>query len=203
MKALHYIALGFTVIFLTGCANPVNRHTYEKYYSWGAGAEQNEDYENAKENYYRALVNARIGNLEASFHAASSYSLARMLGILCDHENAEKLLLDAVKFDKEADGPVHMSYVELARLKFDQKKFSEAVSYYEQALKIVDKQKFIDADPIGFVLIFEEYSHSLAELGRHEEAAPYIKRAQKLRQQFPNKKNIAERTPYTINCPGK
>ena len=144
MKIVNYILCALIVFSVTGCANPINRVKYDKYYSWGVGAEQNEKYEIAKENYWRALVNARIGNLEPQYHAASSYSLARMLGILCDHENAEKLLLEAVKFDKESNGPVHMSYTELARLKLDQKKFDEAVSYYEQSLAIVDKKEFKD-----------------------------------------------------------
>ncbi len=188
------------ILILVGCANPLNRNTYNKYYRWGAAAEQNENYELAKENYYRALVNARIGNLEPQYHAASSYSLARILGILCDHENAEFLLLEAVKFDAESNGPIHMSYTELAKLKLDQKKYDEAAPYYEKLLSIVDNQEFIDSDPIGFSVIFNEYSQALSQLGRGNDAAQYRKRSEELRKKYPEKKAVAERTPYTINC---
>ncbi|OGW39830.1 MAG: hypothetical protein A2X58_01460 [Nitrospirae bacterium GWC2_56_14] len=90
------------LVLLSGCANPLNRATFQRYYQAGIGAESQGDYNAAKENYYRALVNARIGNLEPELHASSSYSLGRMLGALCDRENSKKLLLEALKFDKES-----------------------------------------------------------------------------------------------------
>lgn len=200
MKVANPLLLLLVTVILMGCANPLNRVTYTKYYDWGVGAEQHEDYELAKENYWRALVNARIGNLEPPYHAASSYSLGRMLGILCDHENAEILLLDALKFDKESNGPVHMSYLELARLKLDQQKYDEAIPYFEQALAIVDNQQFFKADPLGFAVIFEEYSTVLRETGQTEKAATYSIRAKEIREKYPDKEPIAERTPYTKKC---
>lgn len=200
MKKCSRLIIPFILLVFIGCANPINRVTFDKYYGWGVGAEDAEDYELARENYYRALVNARMGNLEPQYHAASSYSLARMLGILCDHENAEMLLLDAVKFDQESNGPVHMSYLELARLKFDQKRYNEAIPYFEKALEIVDNEEFFNADPIGFAIIFEEYSIALREIGKTGEAEIYSKRAIEIREKYPEKEAIAERTPYLISC---
>jgi len=56
------VALLFFI--LNGCANPINRVTYQRYYQAGVAAEQNGQYGLAKINYYRALVNAQMGNLE-------------------------------------------------------------------------------------------------------------------------------------------
>lgn len=200
MKNRSHLFIPYILLIFIGCANPINRVTYDKYYGWGVGAEQAEKYEVARENYYRSLVNARIGSLEPQYHAASSYSLARMLGILCDHENAEMLLLDAVKFDTESNGPVHMSYLELARLKLDQKKFNEATSYFKKSLDIVDNEKFFNADPIGFAIIFEEYSTALRKIGKNDRAKIYSQRAIEIRKKHPGKEAIAERTPYLKNC---
>lgn len=193
-----------SVLFVVmGCANPVNKVTYKKYYQWGMTAEQSQDYAKAKENYYRALVNARIGNLDPQDNASAAYSLGRMLGILCDHDNAEKMLLEALQFDEQSHGPVHMSFIELARLKLDQGKYSESTAYFEKALPLVDKKEYIDVDPIGFAVIFGEYSDALAKTGRQADAEKFAARAQQFRMDYPDRKAVAERTPYKENCDKK
>lgn len=188
------------LLAIAGCANPINRVTYKRYYQWGMAAEQNQDYEKAKENYYRALVNARIGNLGPQDNASAAYSLGRMLGILCDHDNAEKMLLEGLQFDEQSHGPVHMSFIELARLKFDQGKYGESVAYFKKALPLVDKKEYIDADPIGFAVIYGEYSDALSKTGRQADAEKLAVKAEQLRMDYPDRKAVAERTPYKENC---
>ena len=199
MKTKHFFLLILASI-LVACANPINRATYNKYYRWGWEAEQAQEYSLAKENYYRALNNARAGNLEPRYHASASYALGRMQGVLCEHEEAETLLLEAVKFDTEAKGPVYMSYNELARLYLDTGQFAKAVSYYKKSLVLVDKQNFLDKDPIGFSILFHEYAQALHKTGRVRAADKYRQRAEQLRTKYPKKQPQSERTPYLLNC---
>lgn len=188
------------LLLMAGCANPVNRVTFKRYYTAGYVAENNKDYSAAKENYYRALVNARIGNLEPQLEASAAYSLGRMLGIQCDLDNAEKLLLEALQIDQKSNGPVHMSYFELARLNQAQQKYFESTAYFEKALPLVDNKKFIEADPIGMAGLFDEYSNALKLIGRQVDAEKIATRAQLLRKEYPGRKVVVERTPYNENC---
>ncbi len=196
----------FAVCFLVlipGCANPLNRATFQRYYQAGMGAESQGDYSAAKENYYRALVNARIGNLEPQLHACSSYSLGRMLGALCDHENSEKLLLEALKFDKESSGPVYMDFFELAYLKYDQGNFAQAATYFAEAIPLVDNQKFIETDPGTFIGHFQQYSNALSRIGKNDDAKLFSDRAKKLAEMYPDAKPKAKRLDYNQNCSKK
>jgi len=195
-----FVVAASALLLVTGCANPINRVTYKRYYQGGMAAEQSQEYEKAKENYYRALVNARIGNLGPQDNASAAYSLGRMLGILCDHDNAEKMLLEALQFDEQSHGPVHMSFIELARLKLDQGKYSESVVYFEKALPLVDKNEYIEVDPIGFAVIFGEYSDALTKAGRQVDSVKFTARSEQFRNDYPDRKAVAERTPYKENC---
>lgn len=192
--------IGVFFLVLNSCANPINRVTYQRYYQAGFVAEQEGQYELAKMNYYRALVNVRMGNLEPQRHAAAAYSYGRMLGILCDHKNAELMLTEALKYDKETSGPTHMALFELALLKYDREEYAEAVSYFGQAIPIVDKEEFIGTDPGQFVAYFTLYARALQEIGRAEEGKSFSIRAEELAKKYPDAKPRAGLTPYMKNC---
>jgi tetratricopeptide (TPR) repeat protein len=188
-----------TASFISGCAR-INSPTFKKYYQAGMAAERNEDYAAAKENFYRALVNARIGPLGPKETAAAAYSYGRMLGVYCDYQGAEELLQEAKRLDQETNGPVHMALVELARLKMDQGDYQAAVKYYGQAIALVDKKELIETDPAGFAVMFREYSAALSKVQRTAEAESFAARADALTRAHPGSQAVAERTPYGLKC---
>ena len=51
------------LIGMAGCANPLNRVTYDRYWEQGGAAERSGQLAVAEQAYYRALVNVDIGNL--------------------------------------------------------------------------------------------------------------------------------------------
>ncbi len=199
-KHLPTLFLAAFLVLASACANPLNKATFQRYYQAGLIAETREDYAAAKEDYYRALVNARAGNLGPQLHACSSYSLGRMLGALCDHDNAEKLLLEALQFDRKSSGPAYMDLFELAYLKYDQGNFAQAAAYFEQALPLVQDQKYTQADPGTFVRHYQHYSEALSRTGKIEAAVLYSDRAKKLSELYPDKKPKADRIDYNQNC---
>jgi Tetratricopeptide repeat. len=189
----------FVMTLFSGCT-ALNTIHYRKYYQEGLEAQRKGEYEMAKKYFYRAWDNAKIGRLEPQLRAESAYSLGRVYGILCDHKNAELLLLEALKYDKESSGPVYMSLFELAYLKYDQDKYDEAVSYFQQAIQLVDDQKYIEYDPATFVMHFSTYSKSLEKTGHNDEAKMFNNRAKVISEKYTNERPKAQRTLYNKNC---
>jgi len=101
MRTLTISAL---VTALTGCANPINQHNAAKYHDWGMEAERAGDYQLAERNYERALANARIGYSPDAGISMAMYNLGRVKGHLCKHDEAEKLLTEALQLEEKVTG---------------------------------------------------------------------------------------------------
>ena len=195
---LRLLLVGLFISLINGCA--LNKIHFQKYYQAGNEAEERHDYEMAKKHYYRAWDNARMGRLEPQLRAQAAYSLGRMLGIFCDDKNAELMLKEALNFDKESYGPVYMSLFELAYLNYDQGKYDEAVSYFQQAIPLIDNEKYIEFDPAGFVMHFSTYSRALEKTGHSNEAKVFNDRANVLSKKYPAAQAKDTRTPYNRYC---
>lgn len=196
-KLFHLILIGLLTLLVSSCV--LNGIHSRKYYQAGYEAEERQDYETAKKHYYRAWDNARLSG-EPKQRAQAAYSLGRMLGIFCDYTNAEQFLKEALKYDKESSGPVYMSLFELAYLSYDQGKYDEAVSYFQQAIPLVDNEKYIEFDPAGFVMHFSTYSSALEKSGHNNEAKVFSNRANALSKKYPNAQAKGARTQYGKNC---
>jgi len=146
--------------YLVGCAAHINKKNAEKYHEWGTQAEQKGDFKLAKQNYSRALINARMGNSPKSGISMVTYNLGRVTGYLCDYEESEKLLLDSLRLEEEAIGPesglTSMRLLELARLNYDQGHFQKAIPYFSRGVSIVEKLDIENSDPIGFSDVLAE-----------------------------------------------
>jgi len=113
------------------------------------------------------------------------------------------MLTEALKYDKEISGPIHMALFELALLKYDQGNYADAASYFGQAIPLVDKEEYIVADPGQFIAYFTFYATALQKTGHEEEGKSLSIRAKELSEKFPDAKPKAGLTPYMENCDKK
>ena len=163
------IVILYTVLVLAGCASAINRKNAENYHQAGLQAEFRGDYALAERNFERALVNARLGDAPEAGVSMATYNLGRIKGYLCKHKESEELLLQALSMEEKVSGPesgnTSKRHFELARLYFDQGKYSAAAEHYGKGIPIVKKLGVERSDPIALADAMDEYSVALSKSG--------------------------------------
>jgi tetratricopeptide (TPR) repeat protein len=202
---MRWIIVMLLTLPVIACANPVNRANAEKYHERGTQAEYAGDFALAEQNFSRALWNARMGNSPRSGISLVTYNLGRIKGYLCKYDEAEELLLEALRLEEQESGPdsglASMRLFELARLSAARGRFDEARKYYSRAIPIVRKLDIESSDPIGFADVLSDYVMVLESLEQHQEAIDASRESEQLRATHPDRQ--AEFTPssYKQDCP--
>lgn len=186
------------VSFVCACAAPINRHSASNHVQSANAAISMNDWVTAKKHWAKAVLNARLGNLGPKALTSLNYEYGRSLGVTCFYKESEEYLKYAYDYDKANSGPVHMAMLELARLNYDQKKYSEAIPYFEGLMPIYQKHNVENIDPSGVALVYEEYSKSLASTGDKVKSEELASRAEKLKKV--GNRSSTERTPYGTQC---
>jgi len=197
MKIL-LIIISFLAI--SGCVNSINQRSEVNHARKAYSAQQRGDWDTARRHWAKSVVNANLANEPALNLAVLNYEYGRSLDVTCFFEKSEQYLKTANEIDERAGGPIHMSFLELARLKYTQNDYSSAVSYYEKLPPIYKKLNAEQIDPIGVAIIYEEYSDSLNKTGNTSESNKYKQIADNLRKENPDKSAGLENTPYGTQC---
>ena len=180
------------LVYVSGCANPINQKTAENYHQWGAEAERSGNFELAERNYSRALINAQLAHSPDAGISMVSYNLGRIKGYLCKKVEAEKLLLEALALEEKASGPkspvITMRLFELARFYYDHGQYEKAEPYFARAIPMVKLYGIEQSDPIGFSNIIQEHAITLRHLNKNGESEAASSEAEALRRNNPNKK---------------
>jgi tetratricopeptide (TPR) repeat protein len=189
-----------SLLTLTGCVNSINQRSEINHARTAYSAQQRGDWDKARRHWAKAIVNANLANEPALNLAVLNYEYGRSLGVTCFFDKSEHYLKTANEVDARLSGPVHMSLLELARLKYFQKDYSAAASYYKKLPSIYKKLNAEEIDPISVAMIYEEYSDSLNNIGNKSESMTYKQRAENLRNENPGKSSGIENTPYGTQC---
>jgi len=187
-------------VLITGCATAVEQRIATNYAIAGANAQKRGDWDAARRNFARAVANAELARSAPGERAILHYEYGRSLGATCFFDKAEKELNFAHQLDKEARQPLYLSLVELARLNLDQKKFIQALSYFQQALPELDRANAPYEVPVDYADILEEYALALDGVGRNEDAAVTRQGLTQIRTANPKGCSITDRTPYGKHC---
>jgi len=183
---------------IAACAAPINRKSSLNHTISAQAALSKGNWETARKHWAKAVVNAELGNANPQRLSALYYEYGRSLGVNCFFEKSETYLNKAKEIDKTNSGPIHMSLLELARLNYDQKKYTQSVSHFEQLLPIYNKHNAKAIDPTGVALVLNEYSSALNSIGKKDKASSFKKQATELAKS--NKPSSTERTPYGTQC---
>jgi tetratricopeptide (TPR) repeat protein len=178
------LAIISVVAALAGCANPINQHTAKNYYQSGEAALANHDFLAAKESFQRALINARLGHMGPEAEAQVLMKLGKVLGNLCEHDQAEAAFSEAVKaYDRAYGDHSPRTFVargELAQHSYDIGHYSNAVRYFQDALPL--GEEMLEAkDPMGFSYVLDDYADALARVGHTADSARIAAKAAALR----------------------
>ena len=173
---------------LTGCvSNPINAYTGSRYYDYGFQAADAGDYALARTNFYRALVNAQMGNLGPAAEASCAYELARMSGYVGMYPDAEKDFNDTLVLIDKAKGKADKlrapTLCELARLLYDTGQYRKAIPVYEKALGELEKTSVAKDDPIGFADFLDDYGSCLRAAGESARGDEIAHRAAVVREE--------------------
>jgi len=189
---------------LSGCANPINMHTAQKYFDAGTAAERAGNYQLAHENYYRAYVNTEMGHADDQRKALAMYNLARMKGYLCMKAEAEPLLLNSVAVEEEALSQNGSWYTgrlaETARFYLGFGEYAKAVPYFEKAMRRLVDSGNERTHPIEMADLWDDYSVALRQTGSGRKANEVANRAQVLRESNAGKTASFVPFPYGKNC---
>lgn len=187
------------MLSVIGCvAAPINQHNAKSYAESGFMAIQSGDWKFARRQWGRAIYNADLGFMDKKERAVYYYEYGRTLGVTCAFDEAEEYLNKSYELDLQTGGPAFMSLVELFRLKLDQKRYQEAVDYFEKALPELEKVNAPEKSGIEFSKLLKEYAVALNGIGRLEEAKKTVERAALYEKS--GQESVTERTPYGLHC---
>jgi tetratricopeptide (TPR) repeat protein len=199
MKNQIFLIMGLLLI-LTGCASEIQKRTSDRYTLIGIQAQARGDWDTARRAYARAVVNAEQAKLPAKNRAIRTYEYGRALGVTCFFDLAELELNSAYDLDKQAGQPLYLSLTELARLMLNQKKYQQAIGYFERTLKELNSANAQQVSPIVYADILDEYAQALTGVNSFEEAVAAKNSASEIREKNPNRRSITDRTPYGKFC---
>ncbi len=201
------IGLVLCVLLVGGCANPINLKTATIYYDSAVEAEIRGDFQFAERQYSRALVNARLGHAPAAGISASMYGLGRMKAHLCKFEEAEPLLLEALKLEEtvaSSDGGIMTKRLfELARFYSDRGYYVQSVPFFARGIPAVAKLGIESSDPIAFADALDEYSIALEKTGKSSDAEMSKAQANELRSKNAGRRPNYVPLRYGRACPAK
>jgi tetratricopeptide (TPR) repeat protein len=195
------------VILVSGCAPQINSINANKYYDSGLAAEQSKSYTQAKEMYYRALVNARSGNATKEYVSATLYNYGRMLGFTCDYTHAVEAVKESLAIEKGIS-PVNNSNIakrlsELGYLAIALGLNAEAATNFSEATPLLEKYGVIESDPIGYAKYLEIYAGALKSSVQPEKAKEISSKSENLIIQHAELKQQFTPVNYQAECAKK
>jgi len=185
---------------LTGCVGGINLYNANQYADAANAATRRGDWDGARRLWARVVVNADLGHAAKKRRALFYYEYGRATGVTCFFDLSEEYLNKAYELDRETAGPVYMSLLELARLNSDQKKYAQAIGYFERAIPELERVNAQMEAPIEYANILDEYSIVLSVVDRDADAAAAKSRAAMLRANNKGRYSISDRTPYGTQC---
>ena len=189
---------------LSGCAKQYAQYrdkTAADSATAGAAAQAKGNWADARADYADALADAQTAAWPETRLAQLHYEYGRSLGVTCAFEQAEHELNNALALETKSNHPFHAELIELGRLNLDQKKYPEAIGYFERALPELTKQDMIHTAPSTYADVLDDYALSLAGAKRLEDSARFAVQAEDTRNGRPKSANRIDRTPYGQRCP--
>lgn len=171
-------------LLFTGCMNPINAYTADKYYTLAVDAEKRGDLETACMLFSRSYGNTSMGLLGPNAQAHALYEYARVCGYTGRTAESEQGYREVLKLIAESKGAAETlrspALVEFSRMLHDTGQHTKAVPVFADAIAAVTERRAQAADPVGYALILEDYSESLRESGQDGKADSTWKTAKQI-----------------------
>ena len=162
--------------------------------------QDNADWKAARDHFGKALTQAESEGAHGRYLAIINYEYGRALGVTCSFKESEYHLLKALELDDKNGGESFKDLTELARLQYDQEKYSKANIYYEKSFSALDQWDAEKKAPIAYADLLIEYSEAHQRLGNSGRAKDILNKAMAIRNRNSERHSITERTPYGKYC---
>lgn len=164
-------------------------------------AARNGDWAKAVKSWRELVKNTDLSQLPSGMQSAVHYEYGRVLGVTCNLEAAAEQLNEALKVDIAAKGPVHMTLVELMRVKRAQKEYRAAAAVGDRAIAALQS---IDAHNKQ-AAVFREILYEYADILRLAGGQDNRKDSQQVRHHasqlnVDEDAEVPEPTPYGEHC---
>ncbi len=208
-RTLAAVGLLASAIALAGCAGSAKREVDSPASSMrdaeiqaeaGFASIQKGDWDTARLLLARALINAERGKAPPAGQALLNYQYGRTLGVACAWEEAERHLQRAAQLDEQRGASPHLAIYELALMKQHQRRYDEAVKYFQQLIPMIEKQGLRETYPWGVADAYDRLASSLMASGRMAEAVAPREEAQRIRAAHPTAEPFGILTPYGSAC---
>jgi tetratricopeptide (TPR) repeat protein len=165
-------ALAFAFL-LTGCYNPVNHTTANRYEQMCREAEADGRLGAAEEACRRAVINVRVGHVGPAAESQALYTLGRIQRRLGKLDEAERTLKESLQVQDTVAPPdqarIGRRLAEIAAIHGQTSRYKEGWPYVERLMPIApvyagQERTFVKA-------ILEAYAQEYRKLGMQDEAA--------------------------------
>ena len=167
MDALRSLALSVTLLALTGCANPINRVTYDRYADMCS--------QGVEEGCYRAWVNTRIGALGPELESRALSNWGALLTKQKKYARAEEPLSASLNLEEtletRSDERIGRRLAELPIATGQQGKIDAGHAYMERLLPLMTIYNGHERRVVAALCIL--YADELRKRGEIERAKAY------------------------------
>jgi tetratricopeptide (TPR) repeat protein len=196
---LRAIPIITALLISTSCVNPLNVITAERYYQNGTDLANQNKWGKARIAYGRALTNVEWGNLPDKTKALYSFNFGRASGVLCDWDNAEKYLEQALTIYSKTEPQLHYELIALAQMNQARGDYKKASEYYSKTIEDVKKHNVDKQMPMAFADTLLKYSEVESKLGNTEKSLQIKNQANVILNNNPDKK-LPPAAPYGKFC---
>jgi tetratricopeptide (TPR) repeat protein len=185
---------------LGGCVSAINTRNAEVHAQAGYSAQGRGDWEMAARQFAQAVVNSDLADADPRGRATVNYEYGRAMGVVCRYDDSEKYLLRAKDFDEKSGRPPFLPLYELAVLNVYQRKYNQAIAYFQQLMPFIESEKLTTTAPLGVADAYEKWAIALEATGNQAGAEAMRAKAAKIRSENPNAKPLGPGTPYGTRC---
>ncbi len=172
----------FLALSLSGCYNPLNRATADRYGQTCREAQATGQLAVAEEACRRALINVRIGHLGDEAESQELYNLGRVKRQIGKYEEAEELHKESLKIQESLSPPdqakIGRRLAEIAIAIGEQGRVKDAWPFLVRLIPIADlysgQERFVVKG------LFEFYAKVYQKLGMQVEATQLLEKAKTL-----------------------
>jgi len=183
MKITYQLFAFILITALTGCANPLNRATSDRYSQTCSDAERAGNMQVAAEACYRAYVNVEWGNLGPEAKSEKLYNFGRVLRKSGRYNDAKEALTRSLAEEEKLSGKNSIKsgrrMAELSATYLELNQFEDGAEYLDAVLPITAQYSKGEKQFIAALLYFygknlkdikkaKDYHAKMTELGYFE-----------------------------------
>ncbi|MGZ8225216.1 MAG: tetratricopeptide repeat protein [Methylococcaceae bacterium] len=170
---IRLVGLSLLLVLASGCMSPY--YLYQGFNEAGTAAFQRGDLAATEQAFHQALASAESISFSREEPVATALlNLGRVKRVLCKDAEAEQLLRRSLQVGEKVwrpESPVNgRRFFELAKLYYNQDRFTEAVPLMERGAANLNEREITHLTPAGLAYDLAVYADALRKINRESDA---------------------------------